>query len=104
MPQAILVEVAYLVKHSKSIDVVAKIFLTELSDSRFQLVALTAEDVQRASEILSTYADSRINFVDATVMVVSERINISTILTVDKRDFKYFILSIVKFSHCCLND
>jgi len=89
LPQTVLVEVAYLVNRSNTIDVVAN-FLTQLPDSRFQLIALTSKDIQRTSEILSTYADSRIDFVDATVMAVAERVNISTILTLDRRDFQIF--------------
>ena len=36
------------------------------------------------------YADSRINFVDATVMAVAERFLIKEVLTLDKRDFQIF--------------
>jgi len=64
--------------------------LKGLPKSHFQLVALTSEDVQRAADILLTYADSQIDFVDATVMAVAERKNISTVLTLDKRDFQIF--------------
>jgi hypothetical protein len=34
------------------------------------------------------YADSRLDFVDATVIAVAEDANISTILTLDRRDFR----------------
>ncbi len=31
--------------------------------------------------------DSRLDFVDATVIAIAERLNITRILTIDKRDF-----------------
>jgi uncharacterized protein len=39
---------------------------------------------------LTKYADSRIDFVDASVMAVAERLSITTILTLDQRDFRLF--------------
>jgi uncharacterized protein len=48
------------------------------------------EDILRIAEILDRYADSRIDFVDASVMAVAERLNIVTVLTLDRRDFSLF--------------
>ena len=42
----------------------------------------------RAADILEKYADSRIDFVDASVAAVAERMRISHILTLDRRDFQ----------------
>jgi predicted nucleic acid-binding protein len=53
-------------------------------------VALTDSDVERVADILDQYADSRIDFVDATVMSIAERYGISTVLTLDHRDFRLF--------------
>ena len=36
------------------------------------------------------YADSRIDFVDATVIAMAERLNCETILTLDLRDFTLY--------------
>ncbi len=89
LPQTVLAEVAYLVgRNAGSATLVA--FLRGLSLSRFYLKPLTEEDLLRVAEILDEYADSRIDFVDATVMAMAERYRITKILTLDQRDFRLF--------------
>ncbi|MEA5580162.1 PIN domain-containing protein [Nodularia harveyana UHCC-0300] len=89
LPQTVLAEVAYLVgRNAGSATLVA--FLKGISASRFILVALTDQDLVRVAEILDEYADSRIDFVDASVMAIAERFNIKRILTLDQRDFRLF--------------
>ena len=79
LPQTVLAEVAYLVgRNAGSATLVA--FLKGLSASRFILVALTDQDLVRVAEILDEYADSRIDFVDASVMAIAERFDIKRIL------------------------
>ena len=89
LPQTVLAEVAYLIGHVAGIVAVAT-FLREVPTSQFQLVALTDQDVQRVADILQQYADSRVDFVDASVMAVAERYGITTVLTLDHRDFRLF--------------
>jgi len=89
LPQTVLAEVAYLVGRSAGVSTVAA-FLKGLSASRFRLIPLSETDVIRVSEILEEYKDSRIDFVDATVMAIAERLKITLILTLDQRDFRLF--------------
>lgn len=89
MPQTVLAEVAYLVGREAGILAVVD-FLKGLSESRFHLVGLVAEDIDWVAEILEKYADSRIDFVDATVMAIGERYDSGTVLTLDRRDFQIF--------------
>ncbi|AFY35074.1 type II toxin-antitoxin system VapC family toxin [Calothrix sp. PCC 7507] len=89
LPQTVLAEVAYLVGRNASILTVVA-FLQGLSASRFSLVALTDQDVKRVAQILDEYADSRIDFVDASVMAIAERYDIKKIFTLDQRDFRLF--------------
>lgn len=65
-------------------------FLRRLSLSRFYLYALTEADLVQTATILEQYIDSRIDFVDATVMAVAERHRIQTIFTIDHRDFSIY--------------
>ena len=44
----------------------------------------------RVAEILDEYLDSRIDFVDASVMAVAERYGSTKILTLDQRDFRLY--------------
>lgn len=89
LPQTVLAEVAYLIGRNAGANIVVA-FLQGLSASRFHLVALIEQDVMRVAEILDEYADSRIDFVDATVMAVAERYASTRILTLDQRDFRLF--------------
>jgi uncharacterized protein len=89
LPQTVLAEVAYLIGREAGVITVAS-FLKGLPMSRFSLLALLDEDILRVAEILNQYADSRIDFVDASVMAVAERLNIVTVLTLDRRDFSLF--------------
>lgn len=89
LPQTVLAEIAYLVGKNAGVNTVAA-FLQGLSASRFTLEALTDKDVMRVGEILNEYADSRIDFVDASVMAIAERYGITQILTLDQRDFRLF--------------
>jgi uncharacterized protein len=89
LPQTVLAEVAYLVGREAGNSAVAA-FLLGMSRSRFCLTALEAADVVRTATILQTYADSRIDFVDATVMAMAERLGIIQVLTLDRRDFRLF--------------
>ncbi|WP_375510197.1 type II toxin-antitoxin system VapC family toxin [uncultured Nostoc sp.] len=89
LPQTVLAELAYLVGRNAGITTVVA-FLQGLSASRFSLVALTDQDVIRVAEILDEYADSRIDFVDASVMAIAERYGIKKIFTLDQRDFRLY--------------
>ena len=89
IPQTVLAEIAYLLGRSAGILPVVT-FLRGIAASRFKLVALTDADLERVAEILEKYADSRIDFVDASVMAVAERYGSTTILTLDQRDFRLF--------------
>lgn len=89
IPQTVLSEVAYLLGRNAGILTVVA-FLRGIAASRFRLVALTDPDLERVAEILEKYADSRIDFVDASVMAVAERYGSTKILTLDQRDFRLF--------------
>ena len=47
------------------------------------LKSLLTPDYRRALEVLRTYEEARLGFVDATVVALAERLKISRILTDD---------------------
>jgi len=94
LPQMVLVEVAYLIGRDIGISTVVK-FLKGLSASRFEVIEASDEDLDRTAQILEQYADSKVDFVDAVVMAIAERFNITKILTIDQRDFR-----LIRPSHC----
>jgi uncharacterized protein len=89
LPQTVLAEVAYLIDRSSGSKEVVS-FLSGLKKSRLALSAVTEIDIDRVAEILAQYSDSRIDFVDATVMAMAERHQIREVLTIDHRDFRLF--------------
>ncbi|MGF1515543.1 MAG: type II toxin-antitoxin system VapC family toxin [Elainellaceae cyanobacterium] len=89
LPQLVLVEVAYLVGRDAGIATTVEL-LRSLTTSRFEQISVTDDDVERAANILEQYMDSKVDFVDACIMAIAERLNIKTILTIDQRDFRLF--------------
>lgn len=93
LPQTTLAEVMYLITREVGNTVAAQ-FILSLPATKYRIEPLLDEDIQRSGEIVATYADSRVDFVDATIIAVAERRKITDILTLDYRDF-----SIVRPKH-----
>lgn len=94
LPEPALTEIAYLLGRDAGISTVVQ-FLRSLDKSRFQVISLTLPDAQRVAQILETYQDSQIDFVDACVMAIAEWLNLQTVFTLDHGDF-----SIFRHQHC----
>ena len=58
-------------------------FVRELSETDIILEPPAPEDYLRSSDILRKYNDNNIDFVDACIVAMAERLNITKILTVD---------------------
>jgi predicted nucleic acid-binding protein len=63
-------------------------FMRSVLAGELEFVFSTVEDLNRATEIMEKYLDSKIDFVDCVIVAMAERLNISRILTVDQRDFR----------------
>ncbi len=74
---------------------VEKAFIRSLIEREMVPEHISQADLERSHEILEVYADTNIGFVDASIVAVSERLNIQTILTTDRRHF-----SLVRPKHC----
>ncbi|KKJ00107.1 type II toxin-antitoxin system VapC family toxin [Prochlorothrix hollandica] len=94
LPQTVLAEVAYLLTRDAGIAIVIQ-FLQSLKFSKFELMGLNNVALSRTAAILQQYQDSRIDFVDASVMALAEHHKLSTVLTLDRRDF-----SLYRPQHC----
>ena len=94
LPIPAITEIAYFVSKNLGIEALAN-FLDELSVTDFILETPTHEDYKRAAEILRKYDDANIDFVDALIVAIAERLKITKILTVDRRHFGVF-----KPAHC----
>lgn len=94
VPVSVLPEVCYMLA-SRMGHPVMRQFLQELIASDADVAQLMPADLKRALEILTQYAGSRLDFVDATIVALAERENITQVLTFDRRDF-----SIIHPQHC----
>ena len=86
LPQTTLAEIGYFLTKRYG-NLTASFFLARFPSTRYRLIPLADEDVARTAEILQKYADTRVDFVDATIAAVAERLNITRVLTLDRRDF-----------------
>ncbi len=94
LPITAITEVAYFLAKNRGLEAVAQ-FSDSLANTKFQLETPSAEDYIRAAEILRKYNDANIDFVDACIVAIAERLNITKILTIDRRHFGIF-----KPKHC----
>ncbi len=62
-------------------------FVGKMKSPQWHLENITADDVKRAKEVLDIYHDAELDFADSTIVAIAERMNIDTILTLDRRDF-----------------
>lgn len=94
-PVPAVTEVSYFLSRNLGIGALAD-FLSDLADREDFVLELPApQDYSRSSEILRKYNDANIDFVDACIVAMAERLNITEILTVDRRHFHLF-----RPSHC----
>lgn len=59
------------------------------------LVEPSSDDLQRAAGLMDEYADAALDFVDAVIVAIAERLSIRRVLTLDQRDFR-----LVRPQHC----
>src|SRR5947209_539682 len=88
-PHVVLPELAYLLLRELGYAALTT-FLRSVAAGELSLVQTTAEDLERAAEVLEKYADSRVDFVDCVLVAIAERLNVAKILTVDRRHFSLF--------------
>jgi uncharacterized protein len=94
VPVAVLPEAAYLLAAHLG-PAAEQALVRSVANGEMALEALTLQDLRRTLELLSRYAAARIGFVDASVVATAERLQISRILTTDRRDF-----SLIRPRHC----
>jgi hypothetical protein len=70
-------------------------FLALVISERLELVDLVLDDYRTAIELIHTYEDLGLGFVDASIASVAKRLDVTTIATLNHRDF-----AVVRTSHC----
>lgn len=70
-------------------------FVSSVTTNAIQIEPTTSEDLVRIYQLLTRYADSQLDFADAAIVSIAERLNVNRIFTFDRRDF-----SIIRPLHC----
>ena len=94
LPTIVLVEVSYLLGARIGHHAI-RTFVTQMKDSPLDFVCIQQSDLVRIDELLQQYANVKLDFVDASITALAERLDIHRILTVDARDFR-----IIRPLHC----
>jgi predicted nucleic acid-binding protein len=66
-----------------------------LAAREYTVELLEQTDLARAADLVEAYADFPLGFVDASIIAVAERLDITTLLTTDRRHF-----GVVRPAHC----
>ena len=70
-------------------------FIASVAAGDFTVTDLGSNDWQRVAELVEQYADMDLGTVDAAVIAVAERLNVTTSATINPRDFR-----VVRPAHC----
>ncbi len=62
-------------------------FLRLISTGELEVADLVLDDYERCVELIETYADLGLGLVDASIVTVAERLDITTVATLNRRDF-----------------
>lgn len=94
VPLTVLPEIAYLLDSRLGHHVMRQ-FVHQITQPVWTLVAPDSADLARAAAVLDQYQDSRLDFVDSTLVAIAERLHIERVLTLDQRHFQ-----MIRPSHC----
>jgi uncharacterized protein len=86
LPVVVLPEISYLLASRLGHQAMRR-FVASLTSSAIQIEPTSQTDLTRISEILEQYADTQLDFTDAAIVAIAERLFISRICTLDRRDF-----------------
>ncbi len=94
VPVTVLPEAAYLI-HDRLGHHVMQEFVRQMIGPSWSIESLKDVDLSRALEVLEKYQDNNLDFVDATLVAIAERLNIQRVLTLDQRHFR-----VIRPAHC----
>jgi predicted nucleic acid-binding protein len=82
----VLIEVSYFLS-TRATPAAEAAFLRSVALGSFDLVSLTANDLERTAELVERHASLPLGAADASVVTVAERLNVRRILTLDRAHF-----------------
>jgi predicted nucleic acid-binding protein len=94
VPITVLPEVCYLLNTHLGPESERKL-VSSIVKGELRIEGLTNDDFRRSLQLLETYSDMNVGFVDAAMVSIAERLKIRHILTTDRKHF-----SIIRPRHC----
>lgn len=94
VPVTVLPEICYLLNTHLGQESERKL-ISSIVQGELRIEGLTNQDFRRSLELLETYTDMNVGFVDATMVSIAERLKIRHILTTDRKHF-----SVIRPRHC----
>lgn len=83
----IVTEAGWLIR--RQLDVAAEALLYQsIVFGEIQVEQLTDSDWERVAALITTYADIGLDAADASLIAIAERLGVTTIATLDERDFR----------------
>ena len=70
-------------------------FVASAANGELGVEDLEADDYRRCAELIERYADLGLGLVDASVVAVAERLGVTVLATLNRRDF-----TVVRPRHC----
>jgi len=86
IPQVVLTEAAWLFNRAGGMPLVSA-FLDLLAASKIPLEDVTYDDLRHASALMRQYPGTKLELVDCCIVALAERLEITRVATLDRRDF-----------------
>ncbi len=86
MPAPVLPEICYLLQ-TRIGPAAEQAFVRALADGEFRIEPQEEEDLPRVADLVSIYQSLPLGFVDASLVAMAERLDITSVLTTDRRHF-----------------
>ncbi len=86
VPAPVLPELDYLVAERIGVGPMLA-FLQDVEDGAYEVEDLERSDYPRVRELMDSYADQEIGFVDASIVAIAERLGELKVATLDGRHF-----------------
>ena len=94
VPYVIMPEATYLINKQQGHHIMLQ-FVRRMMLPAWNFESLQSVDFARISAILDIYHDMDLDFADAAIVAIAERLNIQRVLTLDQRHFR-----VIRPAHC----
>ncbi len=86
LPDPVLFESAQLIGRRYGATSEARL-IRHLVRTDWRRIPVAPEDLDRVADLLESYADANIGFVDGAIVAIAERLGATRLFTLDRRDF-----------------